>query len=73
MKSRLQKQSIRIQKEDLIDASSQMGIVPAQAEKLWSLLNANVKPGNLFNLSNTVWYLGVLVLFFALIFLGYQG
>lgn len=54
-------------RDDLINAAEKVGYTNQQVEKLWNLLSDNRSKKWKFNIFNTIYFLGGLVIFFALV------
>lgn len=57
---------MNIHKEELLLAASQVGIDKAKAENLWKFLAQQRQPGNKFDLSHVLYYIGALIVIAAL-------
>ncbi len=63
----------RFNKEDLFKAADEMGMTIPQKEELWRLLHAKTSQTKRFNLLNVIYYLGALIVFYALITFASEG
>lgn len=73
MQKKPQNKIQQISKEDVVDASTTVGITSEQAEYFWNLLSAKKKQTQSFNFFHIFFYLGTLLLLFALAWLGVEG